>query len=42
MEAGVGLYKRLGFVIETDFLQDDTKYGGNGRVYRALMMLKQE
>ncbi|KAK1708219.1 acetyltransferase [Colletotrichum acutatum] len=26
MEAGVDLYKRLGFVIETEFLQDDAKY----------------
>ncbi|KAK0378525.1 acetyltransferase [Colletotrichum limetticola] len=42
MEDGVDLYKRLGFVIGTEFLQDDTKYGGNGRVYRALMILKQE
>ncbi|KAK1673598.1 acetyltransferase [Colletotrichum godetiae] len=42
MEAGVDLYKRLGFSIEKDFLQDDSKYGGNGHVYRALMILRQD
>ncbi|KAJ0332946.1 hypothetical protein COL5a_001674 [Colletotrichum fioriniae] len=42
MEAGVDLYKRLGFVVKAEFLQDDTKYGGDGHVYRALMILKQD
>ncbi|OHF02975.1 acetyltransferase [Colletotrichum orchidophilum] len=42
MEAGVDLYKRLGFCIEKEFFQDDTTYGGNGQVYTALMIFKQD
>lgn len=27
-KAGVGLYKRLGFQVEKEIVQDDSKYGG--------------
>lgn len=39
--AGVGLYERLGFRIERDFLQDDSVYGGQGNHYTALMVYEQ-
>ncbi|KZL66174.1 GCN5-related N-acetyltransferase [Colletotrichum tofieldiae] len=42
MQAGVGVYKRLGFNIEKEFLQDDTSYGGKGEVYTALMVYRQK
>ncbi|GJC89475.1 hypothetical protein ColLi_12313 [Colletotrichum liriopes] len=42
MQAGVGVYKRLGFSIEKEFLQDDTSYGGKGDVYTALMVYRQK
>lgn len=42
MQAGVGVYKRLGFIVEKEFFQDDTKYGGNGEVYTALMVYRQK
>ncbi|EFQ36031.1 acetyltransferase [Colletotrichum graminicola] len=42
MKAGVGVYKRLGFYIEKEFFQDDTKYGGEGEVYTALMIYRQK
>ncbi|KAL0932504.1 acetyltransferase [Colletotrichum truncatum] len=38
MKAGVGLYQRLGFHVEKEFVQYDTKYGGEGDVYTALMV----
>ncbi|KAK2038477.1 acetyltransferase [Colletotrichum somersetense] len=41
MKAGLGVYKRLGFLIEKEFIQDDTKYGGEGEVYTALMIYRQ-
>lgn len=34
---GVGLYRRLGFHIEKEIVQDDSEEGGLGEVYRALM-----
>ncbi|KAI1873015.1 uncharacterized protein JN550_003268 [Neoarthrinium moseri] len=37
MKAGVGVYKRLGFKIEKELVQDDFKYGGNGEYYVAFM-----
>ncbi|KAL5332071.1 hypothetical protein ACEPPN_001615 [Leptodophora sp. 'Broadleaf-Isolate-01'] len=41
-KAGVGLYKRLGFRILKDFVQDDSKYGGTGKAYFALMIYEQK
>lgn len=37
-QQGVGVYKRLGFRIEKDFVLDDSAYGGTGEVYVALMI----
>ncbi|KJZ74390.1 hypothetical protein HIM_06200 [Hirsutella minnesotensis 3608] len=34
---GVGLYRRLGFRIDKEIISDDSKEGGPGEVYRALM-----
>lgn len=34
---GVGLYRRLGFRMEKEFVLDDSGEGGPGEVYRALM-----
>jgi ribosomal protein S18 acetylase RimI-like enzyme len=34
---GVGLYRRLGFRLEKEFVLDDSEEGGPGEVYRALM-----
>lgn len=42
MKAGVGVYKRLGFRIERDFVQDDSKYGGPGEYYVCLMTYEQK
>jgi hypothetical protein len=30
MEAGLGVYKRLGFRIKREFVLDDSKFGGPG------------
>jgi hypothetical protein len=30
MEAGLGVYKRLGFRIEREFVLNDSKFGGQG------------
>ncbi len=35
---GVGVYKRLGFRVEQEIVQDDTIYGGPGERYRCLMI----
>ena len=37
LEAGVGVYKRLGFHIEKDFVQDDSIWGGEGEHHVYLM-----
>jgi GNAT superfamily N-acetyltransferase len=34
----VGVYTRLGFRILRDFVEDDSKFGGKGEVYYALML----
>jgi ribosomal protein S18 acetylase RimI-like enzyme len=39
---GVGVYKRLGFRVERDFVLDDSEYGGTGEVYAALMIYEQK
>lgn len=41
MKAGVGLYKRLGFRIEKEFILDDSIYGGTGEYYVCLMVYEQ-
>lgn len=41
-KAGVGIYKRLGFRILKDFVEDDSKFGGPGEVYFALMIYEQK
>ncbi|KAI0127674.1 acetyltransferase [Xylariales sp. AK1849] len=41
MKAGVGVYKRLGFCIEKEFIQDDTVYGGPGEYYTCFMTYQQ-
>ncbi len=38
---GVGVYKRLGFRVEREFVLDDSMYGGTGEVYVALMIYQQ-
>ncbi|KAI9734775.1 MAG: hypothetical protein M1818_006762 [Claussenomyces sp. TS43310] len=35
MKAGVGVYKRLGFHIEKELIQDDSMFGGNGEYYTS-------
>lgn len=35
---GAGVYKKLGFRVERDFVLDDSMYGGTGEVYVALMI----
>lgn len=40
-ESGVRVYKRLGFGILKDFVEDDSMYGGSGEVYYALMIFEQ-
>jgi hypothetical protein len=42
MEAGVEVYKRLGFFIEREIVQDDTKYGGTGETSVYLMIYEQK
>ena len=42
MKAGVGVYKRLGFRIVKEFIQDDSKYGGPGEYYVCLMTYEQK
>jgi GNAT superfamily N-acetyltransferase len=36
--AAVGVYTRLGFRILRDFVEDDSRFGGAGEVYYALML----
>ncbi|KAE9376254.1 hypothetical protein N431DRAFT_435666 [Stipitochalara longipes BDJ] len=38
----VGLYKRLGFRIEREIVQDDSMYGGTGRHYTCFMVYEQD
>lgn len=38
MKAGVGLYKRLGFRVEKELVQDDSMYGGSGEYYVCFMV----
>jgi len=42
MKAGVGVYKRLGFYVEKEFIQDDSMYGGNGDHHVYLMIYEQK
>jgi ribosomal protein S18 acetylase RimI-like enzyme len=42
MKAGVGLYKRLGFRIEKEIVQDDSKYGGESEYYQYFMIYEQD
>jgi len=41
-EAGVGLYKRLGFHVEKEIIQDDSKYGGTGDYHTYFMIYEQK
>jgi ribosomal protein S18 acetylase RimI-like enzyme len=41
MNAGVGVCKRLGFQIEKEFVQDDSKYGGKGDYFVYFMIYEQ-
>jgi len=40
-KAGVGLYKRLGFQVEKEIVQDDSKYGGTGD-HRTFFMIYEQ
>jgi len=40
-KAGLGLYKRLGFRVEREIVQDDSKYGGPGD-YRTYFMIYEQ
>lgn len=42
LKAGVGLYKRLGFRIEKELIQDDSMYGGTGEYYVCMMTYEQK
>ena len=42
LKAAVGVYKRLGFQIEREILQDDSKYGGKGGHFVYLMTYEQK
>jgi ribosomal protein S18 acetylase RimI-like enzyme len=42
LKAGVGVYKRLGFHIEKEFVQDDSKYGGKGDHFVYFMIYEQK
>ncbi|PMD29636.1 acetyltransferase [Hyaloscypha variabilis F] len=39
---GVPLYKRLGFKIEREIVQDDSMYGGTGQHYTCFMIYEQD
>ena len=39
--AGVGVYKRLGFHIERELVQDDSMYGGSGEYGVYYMIFEQ-
>jgi hypothetical protein len=41
-KAGVGVYKRLGFRMEDEIIQDDSMYGGTGESYTGLMIYEQK
>ena len=41
MKAGVGVYKRLGFHIENEFVHNDSMYGGKGEHVVCLMIYEQ-
>ncbi|PQE32432.1 acetyltransferase protein [Rutstroemia sp. NJR-2017a WRK4] len=38
----VGVYKRLGFRVLRDFVEDDSRFGGTGEVYYALMVYERK
>lgn len=40
-EAGMGVYKRLGFQIEKELVQDDSMYGGKGKYSTYFMIYEQ-
>ncbi len=40
-KAGVGLYKRLGFHVEEEIIQDDSMYGGRGEHFTCFMTYQQ-
>ena len=40
-KAGVGVYKRLGFRIEQELIQDDSMYGGSGEYGIYYMIYEQ-
>ncbi|ROW04791.1 hypothetical protein VMCG_04931 [Cytospora schulzeri] len=42
MKAGVELYKRQGFRIEAELVQDDSMYGGTGEYYVCMMTYEQK
>jgi ribosomal protein S18 acetylase RimI-like enzyme len=42
MKAGVGVYKRLGFKIEKELVQDDSIFGGDGEYYVCMMTYTQK
>jgi hypothetical protein len=41
-KVAVGVYKRLGFRIWRDFVEDDSRFGGTGEVYYALMVYERK
>jgi len=41
-KAGVGVYKRLGFRVEKEIIQDDSMYGGKGEYAVYFMIYDQE
>ena len=41
-KAGLGVYKRLGFRVEEEIIQDDSPYGGNGEYGVYFMIYEQK
>lgn len=41
-EAGMGVYKRLGFQIESEVVQDDSMHGGPGEFTTYFMIYEQK
>jgi len=41
-KAGVPIYKRMGFKVEREIIQDDSMYGGTGEHYTCFMIYEQK
>lgn len=39
---GLRLYQRLGFRLEAEIVQDDSKYGGTGDYWNGMMIFEQK